>query len=95
VTLYKIAEFCTRWFSGYPNITSKFRIIAIFKSFVKENNDSNETCRCGHDLLLNQTSLVEMQRFVSCLHKTKYVCMYFFNFPKNCLDKMVYTFKMH
>jgi hypothetical protein len=30
--VYKIKEFYTEWFSVYPNITSKFRTIAIFKS---------------------------------------------------------------
>jgi hypothetical protein len=39
MTLYKITEFCTEWFSVYPNITSKFRIIAIFKILFKHNNE--------------------------------------------------------
>jgi hypothetical protein len=38
-TLYKITEFYTEWFSVYPNITSKFRTIAIFKSLFKEDNE--------------------------------------------------------
>jgi hypothetical protein len=28
MALHKIAEFYTKWFSVYPNITSKFRTIA-------------------------------------------------------------------
>jgi hypothetical protein len=43
MTLHEITDFYTEWFSVCPNITSKFCTIAIFKSFVKENNDSNET----------------------------------------------------
>jgi hypothetical protein len=52
MTLHKITEFCTEWFSVYPNITSTFRTIAIFKNCVKQNNDSNKTYRYVHDLLL-------------------------------------------
>jgi hypothetical protein len=40
MTLHKITEFYTEWFSVYPNITSKFRTIAILKNCVKQNNDS-------------------------------------------------------
>jgi hypothetical protein len=69
MTLRKTTEFYTEWFSVYPNITSKFRTIAIFnKNCVKQNNDSNKTYRYVHDLLLYQSSFV--QRFMSCLHKT-------------------------
>jgi hypothetical protein len=32
MTLHKITEFYTEWFSVYPNITSNFRTIAIFKT---------------------------------------------------------------
>jgi hypothetical protein len=32
MTLHKITKFHTEWFSVYPNITSKFRTIAIFKT---------------------------------------------------------------
>jgi hypothetical protein len=45
MTLHKITEFYTEWFSVCPNITSKFRTIVIFKNWVKQNNDSNKTCR--------------------------------------------------
>jgi predicted component of viral defense system (DUF524 family) len=54
---HKITEFYTNKFSVCPNITSKFRITAVFKSCVKENNDSNETCRYDHYLSLGETSL--------------------------------------
>jgi hypothetical protein len=36
MTLHKITEFYTELFSVYPNITSKFRTIAIFKTCVKQ-----------------------------------------------------------
>jgi hypothetical protein len=36
MTLHKITEFYTEWFSVYPNITSKFRTIAIFKNCVNQ-----------------------------------------------------------
>jgi hypothetical protein len=52
MTFHKITEFYTEWFSGYPNITLKFRTIAILKNCVKQNNDSNKTYRYVHDLLL-------------------------------------------
>jgi hypothetical protein len=59
MTLHKITEFYTEWFSIHPNITSKFRAIAIFnKNCVKQNNDSNKTYRYVHDLLLYQSSFV-------------------------------------
>jgi hypothetical protein len=58
MTLHKITEFYAEWFSVYPNITSKFRTIAIFKNCVKQNNDSNKTYRYVHDLLLHQSSFV-------------------------------------
>jgi hypothetical protein len=58
MTLNKIAEFYAEWFSVYPNITSKFRTVAIFKNCVKQNNDSNKTYRYVRDLLLHQISFV-------------------------------------
>jgi hypothetical protein len=42
ITLHKITEFYTEWFSIYPNITSKFHTIVTFKNCVKQNNDSNK-----------------------------------------------------
>jgi hypothetical protein len=56
MTLHKITEFYTEWFSVYLNITSEFSTIVIFKNCVKQNNDSNKTCRYVHDLL--QSSFV-------------------------------------
>jgi hypothetical protein len=58
MTLHKITEFYTQLFSVYPNITSKFRTIAIFKNCIKQNNDSNKTYRYVLDLLLFQSSFV-------------------------------------
>jgi hypothetical protein len=58
MTLHKITEFYTELFSVYHNINSKFRTIAIFKNCVKQNSDSNKTCRYVHDLLLYQSSFV-------------------------------------
>jgi hypothetical protein len=36
MTLHKITEFYTKWFSGLPNITPKFRTTAIFKALSKK-----------------------------------------------------------
>jgi hypothetical protein len=58
MTLHKIKEVYTEGFSVYPNITSKFRTLAIFKNCVKQNNDSNKTYRYVHDILLCQSSFV-------------------------------------
>jgi hypothetical protein len=58
MTLHKITEFYTEWFSVCTNITSKFGTIAIFKNCVKQNNDSNKTYRYVHDLLLLQSYFV-------------------------------------
>jgi hypothetical protein len=58
MTLHIITEFYTELFSIYPNITSKFRTIVIFRNCIKENNDSNKTYRYVHDLLLYQSSFV-------------------------------------
>jgi hypothetical protein len=41
--LHTLTEFTTEWFSIYPRINSTFGTIAIFKSFAKENNDSDKT----------------------------------------------------
>jgi hypothetical protein len=71
LTLHKITHFCTEWLSVCPSITEKFCIITIFQSYVKQNNDSNKTFRYDHDLLLYQTLFVQVQQFVSYLHRTK------------------------
>jgi len=53
---HKITEFYTESFSVSPIISSTFHTIAIFKSFVKRNDDSNKTC--VHDILPYQPSFV-------------------------------------
>jgi hypothetical protein len=55
MAMHKITGFYTKWFSVFPNITSKFRTNAIFKSSANENNGSNKTCRYVHDLSLYKT----------------------------------------
>jgi hypothetical protein len=59
VPLHKITEFYTQCFSVYPDITSKFWTIAIFKNYVKQNNDSNKTYSYVHGLLLYQSSFAK------------------------------------
>jgi hypothetical protein len=71
MTLHKTTEFYTEWFSVCHNTTSKFRDIAIFKSFVEQNNGSNKTCRYVHNLLPYQISCVYVKRFMSYIHWTK------------------------
>jgi hypothetical protein len=44
MTLHKITDFYTEWFSICHNIISKFWTTSIFKSSIKENNDSHKTC---------------------------------------------------
>jgi hypothetical protein len=56
-TLHTITWFYTWWFNICPNITSQFCIITIFKSFLKQNNDSNETGTYVHYLLLTKLHL--------------------------------------
>jgi hypothetical protein len=44
MSLHKITDFCTDWFSICSNKTSNFRTIAIFKSVIKQTKkDSNKT----------------------------------------------------
>jgi hypothetical protein len=50
MTLHETAEFYTQWLNVCPNITITFCTIAIFKSSIQENNDSNKNCRYVHDL---------------------------------------------
>jgi hypothetical protein len=58
MTMHKITEFYTEWFSVCSNITSKFRTMAIVRSFAKENDDANKTYMYVHNLLLYQTPFV-------------------------------------
>jgi hypothetical protein len=62
MTVNKITEFYTELYCVYPNITSIFRPIAMFK----QDNDSNKSCRHVHDFF------TALQCFMTCLHKTKY-----------------------
>jgi hypothetical protein len=55
MNLHKITEFYTEWFSIYPSVTTKLRTTAMFKSFVRQNNDSNKTYMNAHNLLMYQT----------------------------------------
>jgi hypothetical protein len=57
ITLHKITEFYLKQFSVCPNITSKCRTNAILKISVKENNDSNKTCKHVHNISMYRTSL--------------------------------------
>jgi hypothetical protein len=52
--LHNVTEFYTEWFRVLFNITLVFLTIAIFKSFVKRNTVSNETCGHFRDLLVYQ-----------------------------------------
>jgi hypothetical protein len=58
MTLHRIAELCTEWFSVRPNIPSTFRTTAILKSFFKQNDCTNKPFRYVHYHLLHQTSFV-------------------------------------
>jgi hypothetical protein len=58
MTMHKITDFYTVWFSVCPNIISIFRTITTIKNLIKYNNDSNKTCRYAHNLSLFQTSFV-------------------------------------
>jgi hypothetical protein len=100
MTMHKIIEFYTEWFSVYPNTTSKFRTIAIFnKNCITQNNDSNKTYRYVHDLLLFQSSFVWVQRFMSSQNKLWILtfkwppCSYFLFFDKNGLIKSCSSFE--
>jgi hypothetical protein len=71
MALHNFAELYTEWFAVCTSTTSKFRTIAIFKSFVEENNDSDKTCRWIHNLLC-QMSFVWVEPFMSTVHETEY-----------------------
>jgi hypothetical protein len=51
----KIREQIRDCFGVSPNMTLKVRTIAMFKCFVKQNNDLDKTCRYAHDIYLFQT----------------------------------------
>jgi hypothetical protein len=56
--LHRITEFYTEGFFGCLSITWNFRNVAIFKSFVKQYNDSNKNVLYARYYLLYQISLV-------------------------------------
>jgi hypothetical protein len=58
MTLHKITDSCTEWFRVCPNITLKFRSIAIFKAFIKQSNDLNKIFSYLHGLSLYQTLFI-------------------------------------
>jgi hypothetical protein len=71
MTLHKITQSHTQWFSVCQNTTSKFQTTANFKSSVKENNDLNKAFRFVHDISQHNTSFAQVQWFICCLYKLK------------------------
>jgi hypothetical protein len=57
VSEYKISWSHIDWYL-YPARKFERPTITIFKSSVKENNNSDPTCRCVHEPVLYQTSFV-------------------------------------
>jgi hypothetical protein len=55
----------------FASTSEILKSIAILKSSVKENNDSNKTFWCVHDLSFYETSLVYVQWFAIFFHKKK------------------------
>jgi hypothetical protein len=58
----KLAYFTKTWhcrilYREVLNITSRFHTVATLKSFMKENNYLNKTCRRVHDLYCNKCNL--------------------------------------
>jgi hypothetical protein len=73
MVLHKIRKFYTNLFSICSNITPKFIKIAIFRSFVKQNNDSNKLVGMSMIFYCFQLNFSnKLQRFMSCVHKTEY-----------------------
>jgi hypothetical protein len=102
MTLNKITELYTEWFSVYSNTTSKFRTIAIFKNCVKQINDSNKTCRYIHDLLLRKficlsATVHELspQNKLRILTFKRPPCSYFLFLTKMVLLKVVHPLKVY
>jgi hypothetical protein len=100
MALHKITAFYTEWFSVYPNITSKFCTIAIFKNCVKQNNDWNKTYRYVHDLILYQSSCLSAtvhelspQNKIWILTFKRPPYSYFFVFDKNGRIKSCSSFE--
>jgi hypothetical protein len=55
MTWNKITESYTERRNICWNMTSDFHPVAVSKSRVQQNNDSNKTCRFDHDPLLYET----------------------------------------
>jgi hypothetical protein len=85
---HKITEFYMHWFSACTNITSRFRTIIIFKSFIKQNNESNKTYMYIHDLCCTKlhSSKYSDSRVVSIkqhnFNFNRPPCLYFWFFRK-------------
>jgi hypothetical protein len=94
---HKITELNTEWFSVCPNVKPKFRAMAIFKSYVK-NNNSNKSYVCPWSYTVPEINFFPVQQFMSCLRKTTWIPILTFNRPprsrvwfytKNVLLKVV------
>jgi hypothetical protein len=70
--LQKITEFYTEWFSICPITASKISTIATFKSFIKQNNDSNRLVGMSMIFYCAKLHLSKCKRFITRLHKIKY-----------------------
>jgi hypothetical protein len=58
MALHKITEFYTEWFSVYPNITSKFRTIVVFKTVSNKMMIQIKLVGMSIELLLYQSSYI-------------------------------------
>jgi hypothetical protein len=59
MALHKIIELCAEWFSVCLNITSKFLILYVFKSFIKQNYDSDTTLGMSMSLYCIKLNLLK------------------------------------
>jgi hypothetical protein len=92
--LHEITEFYTKWFSVCPNMTPKCRTTAIFKSSVKENNESNKTCRYAHDLSLYLSNFVCLNLHVKVgLYCVRFILTFrFLDRTSKIISEMTYIF---
>jgi hypothetical protein len=102
MALHKITEHYRKWFSIYPNITSKFRTITIFKNCVKQNNYINKTYRHVHDLLLPKFICIcatvhelSPQNKIWILTFKRPPCSYFLFLTKMVLLKVAHPLKIY
>jgi hypothetical protein len=100
MTLYKSTEFYTEWFSVYPNITSKFRTIVLFKNCV--NQIINQIKLVGMSMISYKTKVYLSKCNVSWVVSTKQTMIFniqlaamfvFFVFDKNGLIKSCSSFE--